>query len=42
MGEFTGKVQALGRVAIPQAVRDTEGIKDGDYVKVSVVKVGKK
>jgi AbrB family looped-hinge helix DNA binding protein len=39
MSEFTGKVQALGRVAIPKDLREANGIKEGDLVVVNVRKV---
>ncbi len=38
---FTGKVQALGRVVIPQVVRDSLEISQGDPVEVTVRKLGK-
>ena len=42
MSEFTGQVQALGRVVIPKAIRETLKIDDGDYVVLTVRKVDSK
>lgn len=39
MSEFTGKVQALGRIAIPKDLREANGIEEGDLVVVTVKKV---
>ena len=42
MTEFTTRVQALGRVAIPKLIRETDGIEEGDTVTITVTKVRKK
>lgn len=39
---FVAKVIADGKVTIPLRVRDLLGIRDGDYVRVSLVEVIKK
>ena len=36
---FTAKVQAIGRVAIPQEIRERLGIQKGDMVTVRIEKV---
>lgn len=38
---FTGKVQALGRVAIPKDLREVLSIKEGDLVEVEIRKITK-
>ena len=35
---FLAKVQKLGRVAIPKAIRDALGIREGDTVRVKIAK----
>ena len=36
---FTGKVQALGRVAIPKDLREVLSIKEGDLLEVEIRKI---
>jgi AbrB family looped-hinge helix DNA binding protein len=38
---FRAKVGSQYRIVIPPSIRDTEGIKEGDYVVVHVGKVHK-
>jgi len=35
---FIAKVQELGRIAIPKAIREAYGIKKGDRLKVTIKK----
>ena len=42
MTEFTARVQALGRVVIPEEVRIEKDIEQGDLVKVKDIEVVKK
>ncbi len=38
----TLKVIKGGRVTIPQEIREVEGIKEGDYIKINIEKVERK
>lgn len=38
----TVKVMKEGRITIPSDIRELEGIKDGDYLKITIEKVEKK
>lgn len=39
MDEFIRKVYERGKVTIPKELRDLYGVKDGDMVKLRIVKV---
>jgi len=39
---FVARVTRYGRVTIPLRVRDVLGVKDGDYVRLTVIEVMKK
>lgn len=38
----TVKVMKEGRITIPSDIRELEGIKDGDYLKITIEKIEKK
>ena len=38
MGSFISKVISEGRVTIPKNLRDKEGIAEGDFVEVQVIR----
>ncbi len=38
----TVKVIKDGRVTIPQEIRDVEGIREGDYIRITIEKIEKR